>query len=133
MAKKRKYYLVYKIKNRLNGRIYIGKHIAKGEKEDGYYGSGVLLGKDYKRWGNLKPFIFSKSIIEEYNTNQKMKDGEREWIKHYVNEGYWLYNKQHNPANKYERKRKIGIFKLFLIEAGILFIILYFLKTWIYG
>lgn len=46
----KKYHLIYKTTNLLNGKIYIGKHTTTN-KEDNYLGSGIKLINAIKKYG----------------------------------------------------------------------------------
>jgi hypothetical protein len=53
------YYLIYKITNLINNKIYIGKHITK-DKNDDYMGSGKLITRAIEKYGLEN---FKKEII----------------------------------------------------------------------
>ena len=69
-------YTIYQITNKLNGKIYIGKHQTENI-EDGYFGSGVALKEAIKKYG--KEF-FEKEILFVFDTEQEMNEKERELI-----------------------------------------------------
>lgn len=69
-------YTIYQITNKLNGKIYIGKHQTENI-DDGYFGSGVALKEAIKKYG--KEF-FEKEILFVFNTEQEMNAKERELI-----------------------------------------------------
>lgn len=73
------YYLIYKITNKVNNKIYIGKHQTEN-KDDDYMGSGILLKRAFKLY---KQSNFSKEIICECNNEKHMNEMEKKYIKIY--------------------------------------------------
>lgn len=66
------FYLIYKLTNLLNNKIYVGKHITNN-KEDSYMGSGAELKKDLKKLGvsNFKKeILFECESVEELNLTE---------------------------------------------------------------
>jgi group I intron endonuclease len=62
------HYLIYKITNKLNNKIYVGKHRTP-DRNDEYLGSGTLLGKAIMKYGKKN---FSKEIIKECSSEEDM-------------------------------------------------------------
>jgi hypothetical protein len=69
-------YLVYKITNRFDGKIYIGCHSTKN-KNDRYMGSGTEIRKALKKYGR-KSFV--KEILFEFDTKEEMLTKEKELV-----------------------------------------------------
>lgn len=74
-------FYIYKITNKLNGKIYIGQHKHReGEGLRAYMGRGANINKAYKEYGKKN---FTKEIIEWVEDDEKrLKVDERErfWI-----------------------------------------------------
>jgi hypothetical protein len=70
------YYTVYKITNKINGKIYIGKHQTK-KIDDGYMGSGKRLKDAIKHYG-LKNF--EKEILFVFDNEEDMNNKEAELV-----------------------------------------------------
>ena len=66
------HYLIYKITNKLNGKIYVGKHKTQDDFDD-YFGSGLLLEYAVNKYGKEN---FVKEIIHRANSNQEMNEME---------------------------------------------------------
>lgn len=62
------YYLVYKLTNLVNGKIYIGCHMTKN-LDDGYMGSGKRLGYAKEKYGIEN---FKKEILSIHETPEEM-------------------------------------------------------------
>lgn len=78
------FYTIYKITNKINGKIYIGKHQTK-DLEDGYMGSGKLIKAAIQKYG-LKNFI--KEILYVFDNEGDMNAKEAELItEEFVKEG----------------------------------------------
>lgn len=69
-------YTIYQITNKLNGKIYIGKHQTENIN-DGYFGSGIALRKAVKKYGKDS---FKKEILFVFDTEVEMNAKEREII-----------------------------------------------------
>jgi len=71
-----KYYLVYKITNLTNNKIYVGKHETE-DKNDDYFGSGKLIRKAIKKYGINN---FKKEILHECSSKEEMDQKEKEIV-----------------------------------------------------
>jgi hypothetical protein len=121
------FYTVYKITNKINGKIYIGKHQTK-DLDDGYMGSGKLLRYAIEKHGLEN---FEKEIIFIFGNEDKMNTKEAELVsEEFVNEdtnynlcpggkGGWGYNNTEEGQKlrefSYERWSKSGTQKYKLI------------------
>lgn len=70
------FYLVYKITNTINGKIYIGCHKTK-DKNDGYMGSGKIIKRAIQKYGVEN---FTKEIIVECSCAEEMFAKEKELV-----------------------------------------------------
>jgi len=70
------FYTIYKITNKINGKIYIGKHQTK-DLNDGYMGSGKHLKRAIARYG-IKSF--AKEILFQFDNEIEMNDKEVELV-----------------------------------------------------
>ena len=70
------YYLIYKITNNVNNKIYIGKHQTE-DKNDDYIGSGKILKRAIEKYGLDK---FTKEILFECNSLEEMNEKEAEIV-----------------------------------------------------
>lgn len=71
-----KYFLIYKITNLTNNKIYIGKHITENKNDD-YFGSGKLIKKAIKKYGIEN---FKKEILLECSSKEEMDQKEKEFV-----------------------------------------------------
>ena len=71
-----KHYLIYKITNLINNKIYIGQHVTTNVNDD-YMGSGDHIKNAIKKYGIEN---FKKEIIAECSSFDEMNDLERELV-----------------------------------------------------
>lgn len=69
-------YTIYKITNKINNKIYIGKHQTK-DTDDGYMGSGKILRSAQKKHGIEN---FYKEILHVFDTEEEMNAKEKELV-----------------------------------------------------
>jgi hypothetical protein len=69
-------YLIYKITNLVNGKIYIGAHKTR-DKNDYYMGSGELIRLAIKKYGRKN---FTKEILYELSSAEEMYEREKEVV-----------------------------------------------------
>ena len=69
-------YTIYQVTNKLNGKIYIGKHQTTNPN-DGYYGSGKFVKAAIKKYGKEN---FVKEVLFVFKTEAEMNDKEKELI-----------------------------------------------------
>lgn len=70
------FFLIYKITNNVNGKVYIGKHQTK-DIDDGYMGSGKLIRRAIEKYGVEN---FEKEIIFKFDTEDEMNSKEAELV-----------------------------------------------------
>jgi hypothetical protein len=65
---------IYKITNKINNKIYIGKDTTNNPN---YYGSGILITKSIKKYGVEN---FTKEVIDNCESNEILCEREKYWI-----------------------------------------------------
>ena len=71
-----KHYLIYQVRNKLNGMIYIGQHQTENI-DDGYMGSGLRIRRAIKKYGLEN---FEKTILFECKSEEEMNAKEAEIV-----------------------------------------------------
>ena len=105
---------IYKITNKINGKIYIGKH-STDNLNDGYMGSGKIIKQSIKKYGIEN---FTKDILEFCDKEVELNDLEKHYIDKYKStdksigyniaqggEGYACMKGKHHSE---ETKRKMS-------------------------
>jgi hypothetical protein len=82
------YYLIYKITNQIDGKIYVGSHKTKN-LNDGYMGSGKYLKRAQEKYGIEN---FTKEILFVYDNPEQMYEKEKE----IVNENFLITENTYN-------------------------------------
>lgn len=70
------YYYLYEVKNKLDGKIYIGVHKTK-KLDDGYMGSGSIIATAVKKHGKEN---FTKTVLEMFDNPESMYAKEMEIV-----------------------------------------------------
>jgi len=81
-------YLIYKITNNINGKIYIGAHKTENINDE-YMGSGKILKRAFNKYGKSN---FTKDILHVFDTMKEMFEMESEL----VNKDFLLDNSNYN-------------------------------------
>lgn len=71
-------YYIYITTNLINGKQYIGQH--KGDYNDSYLGSGILITKAIKKYGKDN---FTKEVLAYCNSREEADEKERYYIEKY--------------------------------------------------
>lgn len=69
-------YTIYKVTNKINGKIYIGKHQTENPN-DSYFGSGKFIKSAIKKYGKEN---FIKEVLFVFETELEMNQKEKELI-----------------------------------------------------
>jgi len=70
------HYLIYKITNLINNKIYIGAHSTENI-EDGYMGSGVFIKQAIQKYGIEN---FKKDILHDFESKEEMYSKEKDLV-----------------------------------------------------
>lgn len=84
----KKYHIVYKTVNTINGKFYIGKH-STNNLNDGYLGSGKRLRDSIKHYGRNK---FKRDILKIFNNEEDAFKYEKEMLTTELLESKMCYN-----------------------------------------
>jgi group I intron endonuclease len=107
------FYTIYKITNKIDGKIYIGKHQTK-DINDGYMGSGKHLRRAIAKYGIEN---FSKEILFQFDNEAEMNTKESELVTEEFcmredtynlcpgGKGGWGYINKHNLTPRFSGKR----------------------------
>ena len=102
------YNYIYLITNKINGKIYIGKH-STDKLNDYYIGSGVLFRKAIQKYGREN---FTKEYLAFCDTEEKLNWLERFYIKKYKAKevGYNLSDGGEGPSGCSWNKGKHNVY-----------------------
>jgi len=83
------YGVIYLTTNHLNGKQYVGQTIKKGRDLEQYLGSGVALGRAFKKYGADN---FTKEVLKECYTEEELNEAEIAFIKEHKTMRPFGYN-----------------------------------------
>lgn len=97
-------YVIYKITNTVNNKIYIGKHQTQN-LDDGYMGSGKLIKRAIKKYRRSN---FIKEILFIYDNVLEMDQKEIELVNENFINSPNTYNLRNGGVGGFEYMKKIG-------------------------
>ena len=71
-----KYHILYEIKNKINGKKYIGIH-STNNINDNYFGSGVYIKRAIDKYGLEN---FTKKVLKQFKTRKELLQAEKEIV-----------------------------------------------------
>ena len=99
------HYYLYKITNKVNGKVYIGVHQTKNIN-DGYMGSGKRLRDSIKHHGLDK---FTKEILETFQSSEEMYAREKDIVTEEFIASEDTYNLRVGGTGGFDYIRKMGL------------------------
>jgi hypothetical protein len=102
------FYYIYQIKNKLNGKIYIGVHKTT-DIDDGYMGSGSIICSAIEKYGIEN---FEKTILETFKNSKEMFEREKEIVTEEFLTRSDVYNLRRGGSGGFDYINKKGLQKL---------------------
>jgi group I intron endonuclease len=101
------FYYLYEVRNKLNGKIYVGVHKTEN-MDDGYMGSGKVIKTAIEKYGIEN---FTKTILQQFSTEEEMFYAEKQL----VNDQFLLredvYNLRRGGTGGFDYINSSGILK----------------------
>ena len=99
------FFYLYEIKNNVNGKIYVGVH-KTNFLDDGYMGSGKIIVNAIKKYGTNN---FSKTILETFDSEEKMYLREKEFVNDTFLNRKDVYNLRRGGSGGFDHINKNGL------------------------
>jgi len=99
------FYYLYEVKNKINGKIYVGVH-KTDDMNDGYMGSGKVIKRAIEKYGIDN---FEKTILETFDCEEKMFLREKEFVDEEFLSRDDVYNLRRGGMGGFDHINKLGI------------------------
>lgn len=99
------FYYLYEVKNKINGKIYVGVH-KTDDMNDGYMGSGRVIKKAIEKYGLDN---FEKTILETFVSEEQMFLREKEFVDDDFLSRDDVYNLRRGGLGGFDHINKLGI------------------------